>query len=382
MSVAMLWRATRRRVRELLVALRNRLLVNPRFQAVSARFPLTRGIARRHAAEVFDLCAGFVYSQILFTCVRLQIFDLLAEQPLSFAELKSRSGLSSASLRCLLDGAIALRLIEALDDDRYTMGAHGAIVQANPGIAAMVEHHALLYQDLADPVTLLRDHDMPTRVSRYWAYVRNPQARGLAPHEVADYSALMSLSQPLVAEQVLATYSFAHHRCVLDVGGGEGAFLLAVARHAPHLRFMLFDLPGVAARARLRIGEAGQGDNIHVVDGDFFNDPLPIGADLVTLIRVIHDHDDAAVLNILRSIRRCLPDNGVLLLAEPMASTPSAQRVGAAYFGFYLMAMRSGQPRTPAALCALLATAGFERQTVLSPPMPLQTLLIVAHARK
>lgn len=376
------WRASLRRSRELLIALRNQLLRNQSFLAFSSAFPLTRGIARRRAAEVFDLCAGFVYSQILFACVRLQIFEMLADEPRTIAELKSRTGLASAALRRLLDGAASLQLVDALDEGRYALGARGAIVLANPGIAAMVEHHALLYQDLTDPVALLRDNAPPTRVSRYWAYTRNPQARGLAPHEVADYSSLMSLSQPLVAEQVIATYALGRHRCVLDVGGGEGMFLLAVARHAPHLRLMLFDLPGVIARARLRIGEAGQGERIHVVEGDFFADPLPIGADLVTLVRIIHDHDDTAALSILRSIRRCLPDNGVLLLAEPMASAPSAARVGAAYFGFYLLAMRSGQPRTPAALCALLTTAGFERQKVLYPPMPLQTLLIIAHARK
>ena len=376
----MTWRASLRRAQEWLRGARNQLLRNVRFQAIAARFPLTRGIARRRAAEVFDLCAGFVYSQILFACVRLQIFELVAHAPLSTSELMKRTGLGDHALRTLLEGAASLQLLDALDDDRYALGARGAIVLANAGITAMVEHHALLYQDLVDPVALLRDSAAPTRVSRYWAYVRNPQARGLAPHEVADYSALMSLSQPMVAEQVLATYGIARHRCVLDVGGGEGAFLLTVARQAPRLRLMLFDLPGVAARARQRIAEAGRSDQIHVIDGDFFADPLPIGADLVTLVRVIHDHDDAAALSLLRSIRRCLPDNGVLLLAEPMASAPSAERVGAAYFGFYLLAMRSGRPRTPAALCALLATAGFQRQRVMYPPMPLQTVLIIAHA--
>ena len=35
----------------------------------------------------------------------------------------------------------------------------------------------------------------------------------------------------------------------LDVGGGEGAFLEAVAVNAPDLELKLFDLPAVAARA-------------------------------------------------------------------------------------------------------------------------------------
>ena len=82
------------RARDLMIVLRNRLLMNRRFRAFSASFPLTRGIARRTAAEVFDLCAGFVYSQILFACVRLQIFEMLADEPLGTAELKRRTGLA------------------------------------------------------------------------------------------------------------------------------------------------------------------------------------------------------------------------------------------------------------------------------------------------
>lgn len=370
------------RWRETLVGWRNRLLGSAKFRRFAERFPVLRRIARREAAAMFDLCAGFVYSQILFACVRLGVFEFLADGPRAARDLAHQARLPRESALRLLEAASALDLVESLGGERYALGPRGVIVLANPGIAAMIEHHALLYQDLADPVALLRDPDVPTRIGRYWAYARNPQARDLAPHEVADYSALMALSQPLIAEQVLAAYPVERHRCVLDVGGGEGAFLLAVARHTSTPRLMLFDLPGVAERARQRVKDAGLAARVHVVDGDFFKDALPIGADLVTLVRVIHDHDDAQALELLRAVRRCLPDHGTVLLAEPMAGAPDAERVGAAYFGFYLMAMRSGLPRTPETLCALLLAAGFEKPRLLAPPMPLQTLLVIAESRK
>ena len=63
----------------------------------------------------------------------------------------------------------------------------------------------------------------------------------------------MSRTQPLVAEDILDAYPFARHRCLLDVGGGEGAFLAAAAKRAPHLALRLFDLP---ARRRPRAGPA------------------------------------------------------------------------------------------------------------------------------
>jgi demethylspheroidene O-methyltransferase len=179
---------------------------------------------------------------------------------------------------------------------------------------------------------------------------------------------------------VLDAYALDRHRCLLDVGGGEGAFLTAVANRAPGLRLILFDVPAVAARAQTRLAAAGLADRVQVVGGDFFADPLPTGADVVSLIRVVHDHDDSAALALLAAVRRVLPAGGTLLLAEPMSDTPGAEPMGDAYFGFYLLAMGSGRARTADELGTLLREAGFENIRQRSTRMPLQTRLIVAQA--
>src|SRR4051794_4279593 len=76
------------------------------------------------------------------------------------------------------------------------------------------------------------------------------------------------------------------------------------------------------------------------------------------LVRVLHDHDDAAAMTILRTARAALTPGGTLLVAEPMAATKGAETVGS-YFEFYLLAMGSGRPRTAGELTAMLQQAGF-----------------------
>ena len=98
----------------------------------------------------------------------------------------------------------------------------------------------------------------------------------------------------------------------------------------------------------------------------------------MTLIRVIHDHDDASVLQILRAAHAALPSDGRLLIAEPMADTPGAETVGDAYFGFYLLAMGRGRPRSPARIAELLLAAGFAKPRLIPTSMPLQTSVLVA----
>lgn len=365
-----------------LFALRDRLVASDRFRQWAAAFPLTRPLARKSARDLFDICAGFVYSQVLFACVRLRLFDILAEGPQTVPALARRLDLPLDSTDRLLRAGAALGLFAERSGGRFALGQLGAAMLGNPGIAAMVEHHAMLYADLADPVALLRQgggrDGAATSLGSFWPYAVGDDPKALTPDSVAPYTALMAASQPMVAAEVLATYPVGRHRCVMDVGGGNGTFLSAVAARAPHLRLMLFDLPAVAERAKARFAELGLADRTSFHGGDFFADPLPTGADLITLVRIVHDHDDGSVLTLLRSIRRALPPDGTLLIAEPLSGTRGAEPVGDAYFGFYLLAMGSGRARTAGEIGDLLSTAGFGRIRAIPTHTPLVASLITA----
>ena len=365
-----------------LATLRDRLLTNPRFLKWASAFPLTRLIARRRADALFDLCAGFVYSQILYSCVKLGLFNLLREGPQELAPLARWLGLPEQQTARLLGAAVALRLVERRGRTLYGLGPLGAAVVGNPGIAAMVEHHTHLYADLADPVRLLRGERSDTALGTYWPYAESSDPGALPAEAVAAYSRLMALSQPLVAEEVLDAYPVRRHRCLLDIGGGEGAFLCAAATEAPDLKLMLFDLPAVAQRARERLAKAGLGSRATVFEGDFLKDPLPAGADVITLIRVLLDHDDANALRILQAARRAIAPGGTLLIAESMAELPGTEVMAGAYFGFYLMAMGRGRPRSTAELSRLVEQAGFDCISLRTGRRVLRTGILTAQTAR
>lgn len=365
-------------------ALRDRLLSRPGFRRWASSVPVFRAISRRQSRRLFDLVAGFTYSQVLLACVRLDLFERLATGPQTLADLANDSALPLESADILVRAAVSLDLLEWRDGDRVGLGMLGAVMVDNPAITALVRHHQAVYEDLADPVRTLREPDQPTRLRNYWAYARDGRHFGekrLDTTAVRDYSDLMSASQPLVAEQVLQAYDFSRHRCVLDVGGGQGTFLSHVARAHTGLRLQLFDLPAVAELARGRLAEAGLGGRIECFGGSFFEDSLPRGADLVTLVRVAYDHPDDRVVNILTAIRQCLrPQGGHLLLAEPLSGTPGAQAMGDAYFGLYLLAMGKGRARSASRLAELMTQAGFSDVRALPTSLPLQTGVLIARA--
>jgi demethylspheroidene O-methyltransferase len=326
---------------------------------------------------LFDLCAGFVYSQVLDACVRLGLFAILAEGPQTAAILASRMALTVPAAERLLAAAVALKLA-ARRGDRFGLGKLGAAMVGNPGLAAMVEHHAVLYADLRDPVALLRGAGPAAALARYWPYAKAELPSDLSDREIGPYTALMAASQPMIAEEVLQAYRLDRHKNLLDVGGGDGTFAVLAAGRAPGLTVGVFDLPAVARRAHARFAESGLSGRATATGGNFLTDPLPEGADIVSLVRVIHDHDDDSARTILRRVYAMLPPGGTLLLAEPMAETAGAEPVGDAYFGFYLLAMGSGRPRSPGEFKDLLNDAGFAQTRLQRTHMPLLTRLIVA----
>jgi demethylspheroidene O-methyltransferase len=345
--------------RDRLASLRNRLVASPRFQRFAASFPLTRPIAERQSQTLFDLCAGFVYAQVLSACVTLDLFAILGPAPQTPAELAPRLAMTPDAAERLLKAAAALKLVEPRSGGSYGLAMLGAALIGNPGVGAMIAHHHLLYADLADPLALLRGQAQPTQLSRFWAYAQANEPSEAPARDVAAYSALMSGSQHLVADDILAAYDFRRHRHVVDIGGGEGAFLGVVARHAPDLALTVFDLPAVAERARQHFAVEGLAERARAIGGDMHRDALPADADLYTLVRVLHDHDDDAVRALLGRLRNAMPDGATLLIAEPMAGSAATARMADAYFGFYLLAMGSGRARSAEELTRFLTEAGF-----------------------
>ncbi len=361
-----------------LYAWRNRLVSSPAFQRWASAFILTRPIARARAHALFDLCAGFVYSQILLAAVRLGLLDHLSGDSLTIAELAPRMGLSEDATARLLAATTALGLSERRSGGRFGLGMQGAALRGNPGISAMIEHHTHLYADLNDPVALLRGQGGRTELSRYWPYAEDAEPAALTDDEVRAYTELMSASQGLIAHDILDAVSLRPYTCLLDVGGGDGTFVATAARRWPELRVMLFDLPRVVEQAGQRLRADDLGARLSLHSGDFCRDALPRGADIISLVRVILDHDDARVLEILRNVHAALPEGGVLLLAETMSGVRGAETISDAYFGFYLMAMGRGRPRTPDHIARLLSSAGFGAVKLRRTRRPMLTQVMTA----
>jgi demethylspheroidene O-methyltransferase len=348
---------------------RNRLTADPRFIAFAQSFPLTRPIARKRSRQLFDLVAGFSYSQVLYSCVQLNLFERVGQSGQTITALSQTIDWEESKTLRLVKAAAALDLFE-LHGDKVTLGIHGAALLGQPWIMRFIAHHNLFYDDLSDPIGLLSGQKPAHHLKSFWDYNDDPKTK-------ADYTALMAASQAAVAAEILNAYDFSKHETVLDVGGGDGTFLRALGSKHPNIKRQLFDLPGVIDIAKAHPG------NVDTVTfpGHFTNDSLPVGADVVTLIRVAHDHDDDVVRLAFHNIYQCLRNGparpSVFILAEQMSGNRDTAPVTDAYFNLYFAAMGQGRTRTSAELIEMAREAGFTRHRTPKTRNALITSMIV-----
>jgi len=354
----------------------NRLAASRRFQAWASRFPLTRGIARREGEALFGLVAGFVQSQALMALVELRVLHRLLDAAQTPEDIARQIGLPTARAEMLLQAGAALGLLHRRRDGRFRTARRGAALLGVPGLEAMIRHHRVLYRDLADPVAFLKD-ETETELAGFWPYVFGAGAAE-DPATAATYSALMADSQGLVAEETLRQVSLNGVRHLMDVGGGTGAFLAAVGAAHPDLRLTLFDLPAVAPAAAARFAAVGLDDRAGIASGSFRDDPLPDGADAISLVRVLYDHADATVAALLAKVHDALPPGGRVIVSEPMSGGARPEPAGDVYFAFYCAAMRTGRVRSQARIAALLTEAGFVRIAAPRAPRPFVTSVVTA----
>jgi demethylspheroidene O-methyltransferase len=346
-----------------------RIAMSPRLHELFERMPLMNRLTRSEGVALFDMVSGFVQSQALLAIVEFRVLHILAEGSYPVSALAARTGLPEDRLAVLLQAGAALKLIR-FKRGQWHLASRGGAFLTVPGLEAMVRHHPVLYRDLADPVAFLRGDTEP-ELAGFWPYVFGPLA-----HEDAElaarYSQLMADSQRIVADDTLRLVDLTRAGRLMDVGGGTGAFLRAAAKLHPNLALTLFDLPHVLAVAE------PFSPNLTLAPGSFRADPIPEGADVISLVRVLYDHPDSVVEPLLAKVHAALPPGGRLIISETFAGGERPDRAVDVYFAFYTMAMRSGRTRSPAEIGQMLEKAGFRKISKVRSLRPFITSVIEA----
>ena len=319
-------------------------------------------------AEIRQMLNGHVASQALLSGIELGVFDALADAaPLTLGVLARRLGLPRASLHRLLIYLCSRGLLEKRGEGYANSDAAATyLVSDRPtylaGDARLTHDLYRLFAFLGDAIR--EDSNrwpqaFPSRGHDAFATLyRDPCAQ-------RSFLDAMAWATEPVAAELCHAFDFGSAHCLLDVGGASATLAITILQSYPCLRGITLDVPVVEPFAQQRVADAGLTDRLAVVSGDMFRDPLPAGADVITLSWILHDWDDKQALTLLRRCHAALqPGGSVLVLEELLDDDGTGPVVTAERSLTMLVATEGGRERSAAEYVALLGEAGFVRPEV------------------
>ncbi|GAA2136338.1 methyltransferase [Kitasatospora kazusensis] len=332
------------------------------------------GYADRTA--LFEVLTGGWIAQCCYALTKLGVPDLLADGPRPVTGIAAATDSDPRALRRVLNVLAAAGLFRDHGHDSFglTPATRLLCTRTNRSSAvAAVLFGEEVYQSFGQILHTLRTgrpafeqvHGAP-----FYSYLEDHPDTGAA------FSAAMGTASVPTA---LAACDLTGLGTLVDVGGGDGGLLARVLARHPAARGVLVELPEAVEQARVKLTAAGLAERAEFAAGSFF-DPLPKGADVYTLTRVLHNWDDEQALAILRRVREAIPEGGRLLVFERLEeepgepAPPASERAAQAVFqgrliDLLMLVTLDGHDRTEAEYRALLTAAGFEVSAVRAAPL-------------
>ncbi|BBL70964.1 methyltransferase [Methylogaea oryzae] len=295
-------------------------------------------------------------ARLLYVAAKLQIADLLAAGPQSSGALAARLNAHPATLHRLLRGWTACGILRETDDGVFALAPEGQPLRRdaeNSQWYTVMEWGEVIDKAMGGLLHAVETGETPfdhVFGMSVWDYrAQHPTAGGIFHANVAAATAR-------IVAALLQAYDFSDARCMVDVGGGQGALVGGVLQAHAGLRGVLYEkYPEGAADNLAALGVA---DRCEVRQGDFF-ESVPAGGDVYLLKAVIHDWNDEESARILRLCRAAMAPGGRLLVLERCLPERAEAGSETIFSDVLMLVLEHGRERTESEFRGLLAEAGF-----------------------
>jgi SAM-dependent methyltransferase len=311
------------------------------------------------AATLRRLITGFHSTYLIYVVAELGIADLLEDGPKSSAELAAHVSTDPDALHRVLRGLAQFGVLGILEDGRFELTDLGDALRTDAPNSlrpvARLWGGPLVQRPFGGLLNAVQ-----TGQPAFPQVFGQPLFDYLAAHpaEAAIFNQGMVGMTSQFVDSVLSDYDFSEMRTVADVGGGNGALILAILQAHPGLSGIVVDLPHVREGVQRAIAAAGLAERCRFVAGDFF-EAVPDGADAYLLKSILHDWDDPKSLTILRNCRRAMQPHGKLLVIERLLPPGNQLALDPVMKDIEMLVMLGSRERTEAEYRALFEQAGF-----------------------
>ncbi len=303
-----------------------------------------------HSQSMIRLFMGYIPTRVLYVAAKLGIADHINDDGASAPDLAQKLNVHSDALYRVLRTLAGLGVLHQDENDRFFVTQFGATLRKDSPQSVRdyaIYSHEFVYDGFRNITESVRT-GKPI-IDDFFAYLRsNPELETIFHAGIGNRGRIET-------KAILQAFDFSKCRQVVDVGGGNGAFLSSLLASHDQVSGILFD-----QESAIRVAESGRGGLLprcRLVAGDFF-DRVPSGGDIYILKRALFDWTDKEAIKILENCRKASDGEARLLIIEPLIGPPNEQTPAHLYDMTFLVLL-TGRVRTANEYSALLSRAGF-----------------------
>jgi DNA-binding HxlR family transcriptional regulator len=320
------------------------------------------------AIRLLDLIQSHRVTAVIYVAAKLGIADLLREGPRSLDQLATATGAQQGALGRLLAALSAVGICVRVPPDGYSLTELGLALDGSADRS--VKAWAIFEGEMLSKSWsgMLESIMTGKTAAQLQGFDSSFELMSRSPENIGIFNAAMADLTRLVTPDILHAFDFSQISHLMDVGGGTGELIGAIAKQYPNIRGIVFDLPRCEPTAQEHLQRLGVSDRAMFVSGNFF-ETIPSIADAIILKSVIHDWNDEHSSRIFRNCHRALPRDGTLLLVERvLPEMPTASDVDKAHImsDLNMLCGPGGLERSERQYRLLLEQTGFCQKSLVS----------------
>ena len=314
--------------------------------------------------DLAELIRGFMPSRAVLTGLELDVFTAVGEGGTA-QQIAVKIRVSARAIEMLLNVLVSLKLLEKRDG-----------VYTNTPVAAR-----FLAEGTADSARAAQLHI--ANLWRRWSELTTAVRTG-APVEAARsngwvnaFIAAMDHNARGRARAVVQAVGVNGEQCMLDLGGGSGAYSIAFAQAGPQLRAEIADMPEVLPITQEYVRQAGLADRISTRPGDMLTVALEAGKyDLVLLSAICHMFPPEENRRLFDRAYVALAPKGRLIVSDfILEADKTAPRFGALFSLNMLVGTQGGASYSEAEYDEWMKAAGFAETKRVRIPGPVNVMI-------
>ncbi len=260
--------------------------------------------------DLMAISRGFWRSSVLFSSIKLKVFNFLEEEWKTQEEIIESLELDRRGGQILLNALVVLGLIDKREGEFKNNDLSSRyLVEGSPDYKGNLFLHSLAMWKAWGELAHCAKTGSPSQSfeERFLDHDRERVRNFILGMDQVTGDLAELLSQEEVVTRV---------KNMLDIGGGPGTYCRAFIRNNPALQATIFDLPLTLEVTRKVIEEEGMEGKISTREGDILQDDPGSGYDLVLVSQLLHSFSPEQNKEIIQKAYHSLVDGGTVMINE------------------------------------------------------------------